>query len=302
MRSLPLSRVLRTCALLGVLWFGASPSLEGPKDQGIGGTGVFGLLTAFGSIFVNGLELQIDPSQTARSDVDDTVLQPLRVGQVVRAIAVENGSQLKAVSLGIEHEVIGPIDSVVSDADQIIVLGQTVDVSDLADKADLAPGQWVAVAGFRDGADVIHASLIEPAPDGRFQIIGEADKMPDFAARAIAASKLSGRVTLRGALVNGQAKVNAVVPWSFFDPKHQLARLSIEGYFDAAVGRKVDARGETIRADLRGDADAGLDVVTAEADGADRFIIVSVEEARRKASVPPPDNSGRKHREGKGRR
>ena len=299
MRLLTLSRVFRTCAVLGALWLGTGPSLEGPKDQGIGGTGVFGLLTGFGSIFVNGLEIEIDPSQTARSDADDATLQPLRVGQVVRVVAVENGSQLRAVSLGIEHEVIGPIASIDADANQIVILGQTVDVAEIADKTDLTAGQWAAVAGFRDGADVIHASLIEPAPAGRFQVIGEADKMPDFAASAIAASKLSGRVAVRGTLLNGKAKVGAVARWSFFDPKRQLARLSIQGYFDAAVGRKVDARAEAIRADVKGDADAALDVITADADGVDKFIIVAVAEAKRKAEAAPDENTGRRRRSGR---
>jgi hypothetical protein len=284
--------------VLGALWLGTGPSLEGPKDQGIGGTGVFGLLTGFGSIFVNGLEIQIDPSQSAPSDADDTAPQPLRVGQVVRVVASANGSQLQAVSVGIEHEVIGPIDSVDADASRIVILGQTVDVADVAAKADLAQGQWAAVAGFRDGADVIHASLIEPAPEGRFQVIGEADKMPDFAASAIAAAKLSGRITVRGTLVDGEAKVSSVALWSYFDPKRPLKRLSIEGYFDAAVGRKVDARGETIRADLNGDVDAGLDVVTAVADGADKFIIVAVTEAKKKADAPPED-ARKKRKSGK---
>src|SRR5947207_877487 len=51
------------------------------RGDGIGGTGILGTITGFGSIIVNGRELEFNTSTAVASDGRPASLQELRVGQ-----------------------------------------------------------------------------------------------------------------------------------------------------------------------------------------------------------------------------
>ena len=223
--------------LIAALTLASWPGIEGPRDQGIGGTGVVGIVTAFGSVFVNGLEIAIDPSRSAPSDLGGE--QTLKIGQVVRVVATGQGRNLVARRFAIEHAVIGPVEAIDSGAARATVLGQSVDFSKLWDASPLIVGRWVAVSGFRDDAGVIHASLVEDAPEGQFAVSAPAYLLPSFAH----AGTGDATKTLRGRTAAGAPVVTSLGASPAFPAAMKLGRLSLEGYFSLKPGEPFSQSG-----------------------------------------------------------
>ncbi len=148
----------------------------------ITGTGIVqGVLTGFGSIYVNGVEYEID---SAEFDIDGQTdfasaaeaQQNLAIGMVVRLEATDNGDGTgTAVRVVYDDSVEGPIMNIVAGTDpnrvQFTVLGQSV-IADQFDTnfegmgfADLAVDMVVEVSGFIDGDGNILATRIEMKSD-----------------------------------------------------------------------------------------------------------------------------------------
>src|ERR1700722_6771735 len=92
---------------------GTGAPAPGPliSDRGIGGTGIVGVITGFGSVFVNGLEVAYTPGTPITVDgVSETDAAP-RVGQLGTIVATDDNG-LHAVSIDLRHEVSGPVTSV----------------------------------------------------------------------------------------------------------------------------------------------------------------------------------------------
>ncbi len=144
---------------------------------GIDRIGVFsGEVTAFGSVFVNGVEwdtsgatITVDGAAGTQSD--------LRLGQIVTIHGTlhPDGTQGDADTVEFESAVEGPIASIDTVANTFVVLGQIVLVSvdtefdDDIDVGfdgertleDLNVDDIVEVSGYRDSAGVVHATRIE---------------------------------------------------------------------------------------------------------------------------------------------
>ncbi len=96
----------------------APPSPAGPQlsdrgigGTGIGGTGIVGVITGFGSVFVNGLEVGYTASTPLTVDgMPETDAAP-QVGQLAAIVASEDNG-LHAVSIDLRHEVSGMVTSV----------------------------------------------------------------------------------------------------------------------------------------------------------------------------------------------
>ena len=162
---------------------------------GIGGTGVAsrGVITGFGSIFVNGIEFE---TQAASVVVDGAPAsdQDLALGMVVTVRGTLNSDGITATADAVEYddEVQGPIDAdPVEDMNAgtktFTVLGVTVIATDgvtVFEAEDgspfgydtLAQGQLVEVSGFYDANGDLQATRIEekdPAPgEAQFEIKG----------------------------------------------------------------------------------------------------------------------------------
>ena len=135
-----------------------------------------GVVTGFGSIFVNGVEFETD---NAMFTIDDQpgIESDLEVGQVVTVIGTidANGTSGTADSVSFDDVVEGPISSIDIPNDQLVVAGQTVLV-DAATSFDdninpasldgLSIGDFVEVSGFIDADDNIRATRIETEPPG----------------------------------------------------------------------------------------------------------------------------------------
>lgn len=97
----------------------------GGGDGGIGGTGVaFGGITAFGSVWVNGVEYKTG-SASFKLDDRSVTQADLRVGMVVRVDG--SISNATAATVTVDASIKGRVEQVI-DANRMVVMGQTVQV------------------------------------------------------------------------------------------------------------------------------------------------------------------------------
>ncbi len=130
---------------------------------GISGTGVYnGVITGFGSVFVNGVEFSTTRAAITANDAGVTEAD-LDVGMKVRVEA----SGTSALSINFDPEVIGPVQAIDTVNDQIVVMGQTVLIQGttilkgFGSILDLVAGNPLVVSGFFDAAGNIRAVFIE---------------------------------------------------------------------------------------------------------------------------------------------
>lgn len=148
-----------------------------PADRGIGGTGiastgVVGMITGFGSIFVDGLEVGLEDAPSITMDGATVPVGALRVGQVAVLSAgpvFDGRSSTQAVA--IRHEVVGRVAGM-DKAGLLSVAGQQVRLSS-ATLGDPTPqvGDWIAVSGFREAGEIA-ATRVDPAADGQVIVHG----------------------------------------------------------------------------------------------------------------------------------
>ena len=146
----------------------------GDEEGGIGGTGVFGTVTALGSVLVNGLRLET----WAGTAVESLAVRGAAVlpGDVVAAEVVRDADRLLATRLAVFHPLIGPLAATPDGG--LAVLGTRLLLSagvpvrgeggEETNIAVLRPGMTVAASGLWRG-DAVVASAIRvlrqgPAP------------------------------------------------------------------------------------------------------------------------------------------
>ncbi|MFD1624497.1 DUF5666 domain-containing protein [Azospirillum griseum] len=218
----------------------------GVADRGIGGTGIVGTVTAFGSIWVNGLRVDVPPDTPVRIEGQGARVQDVRIGQVLAVTAAATGpTGLSARRIEVRYAVAGPVERLVQGG--AVVLGQRIDATDALDRDRLSVGAWVAVSGLRRLDGVIVAGRIDPwassrgwvlrgrlemAESGRLRVAGlMVGRSGAAAGEADALVKPLGR-TLRVAGTRlGVASSVALDPVNPFGPA--VSTLSVETYADA---------------------------------------------------------------------
>ena len=159
--------------------------------SGIGGTGalvgqdgdrlgIIGRITGFGSIWVNGLEVELDRlALESASDIDPSA--GLAKGQVVEVVAERTSGRWQAESVRVRYEVGGPVGSLSADGKEMTILGQQVLIA--ADT--VLPESWptvksgsvIRVSGFRLGGNTVLASRVDFArADAPALLIGRVGK------------------------------------------------------------------------------------------------------------------------------
>ncbi len=140
---------------------GGSDSTSNNGDGGIGGTGVvFGGITGFGSVIVNGIAYNSD-NATIRLDDQVVTQDQLRVGMVIRLDG--SISDQTAAVITVDESIKGRVEQVL-DANRMIVMGQTVQIdgqTQFEDGAVPAAGDNVHVHGLIVADGTIAASFIE---------------------------------------------------------------------------------------------------------------------------------------------
>lgn len=218
---------------------------QASQDEGIGGTGIQGVITGFASVCLNGLEVHT-PAQTPVSLLGQTAsLADLRVGQVVNIHAVGSPNNLHARQVEVLHAAVGSVERTAVPG-QLRVMGQAVRLSDETrfatglSPATLAQGGAVRVSGLRAADGSIHATRLDRASAQEpFQLSGllridaqgsRIDGIPVKLPRT--ALPLAGReIVATGRWDGKQLHADRIAPESGLDLT-RVERFSIQGLAD----------------------------------------------------------------------
>jgi hypothetical protein len=157
---------------------GSSGGIGGTGGGGIGGTGVaYGAITAFGSVWVNGVEYSTS-NTTFKTDDNPNgggSQNDLRIGMVVQVDGSISGATASTIT--VDESIKGFVEQVL-DANRMVVMGQTVQIDNLT-KFDnnVVPvqGDRVNVYGLVAGDGIVAASFVEKkttAPNPPFAVKG----------------------------------------------------------------------------------------------------------------------------------
>lgn len=163
-------RTLFAAVLLAVLLAACVGSGLGQlATGGIGGTGISsGPITAFGSVFVNGVEYDIDQATLTRNGQPASGQDEYRIGEYVTVKGQINADGVtgKASEVAFSNELEGIVTAVSTDGVTVGIMGQVIRVNALTvfhgfkQLAELVVGNVVEVSGVRDGQDVLVATSI----------------------------------------------------------------------------------------------------------------------------------------------
>lgn len=229
---------------------------------GIGGTGIIGTVTGFGSILVNGYQVDYAPDLPVRFK-DATVRSgQLRIGQVVEIEAVGEGTRLKARRLGVRHEVAGPIERIDRARRIAVVFGQRVEIprgSVFTSRGlrrlsfdQLSVGDHIDVSGLRRANGVIAASHVDRTGPGAAAVLRGRVMASDPSGvtvngmrmeaprRNIGRALVSGQnVVIIGTTVGGKLRARRINPVSARPFEGRVRNLSIEGFVTRAISGGV---------------------------------------------------------------
>jgi hypothetical protein len=141
-------------------------------DKGIGGTGisahgsigVYGRITGFGSVCVNGMEIFYGKNTHILDDGKQTPSSELKVGQMVSVIADSVNNRSVARQIEVQSILKGHVDSVDAQKGALHVMGLFVQVNNPEGVKAIHAGDFVAVGGFRDASGHVIASSVEKIP------------------------------------------------------------------------------------------------------------------------------------------
>ena len=134
--------------------------------SGLGGTGIIGEITGFGSVFVNGIEVEYDNDTTYTINGETAVPQQLEIGDVVEVLTVDAKQHTQAQVINLRHEIIGEVESVEAHTYSFTINGQSI-VQSIAKSTLPEVGTTVAVAGFRIDEQTILSTRVTPAESGQ---------------------------------------------------------------------------------------------------------------------------------------
>ena len=237
---------------MGVIGLGAcAPAIrigEGkkPPKGGIGGTGIVGTLTDFGSLIVNGLRIETGAETVILDALGVTSAEALKIGQVLTVEATgtraDASGKLVARSVRISHPVIGPVQEIGTDGRQGVVAGISVVLEEGA-IGQLVPGERVAVSGVWRGRRVVASRVDRLSPTGPVVIAGVLETLDRTGGRIAGVAVRAPRsrlpaagsfVTVVGNATSSGLEAVRIVAGRFFGAAVPLERLSVEGFLEPA--------------------------------------------------------------------
>jgi hypothetical protein len=237
-------------------------------DRGIGGTGIantgiIGTVTAFGSVWVNGLRVDLPPTIEMRIEGQPAQTGDVRIGQTVAMTAGPGGpTGLTARRLDVRFAVAGPVERTTPGS--ALILGQRIDLAEAEGTTALTPGRWVAISGLRRPDGVIDASRVDPWDPARGWLLrGRLDsvtpKTLTVAGLTLARGRgLAGTLPAGGSMVRvagrpdpgvGPTTALALEPDPFNPFGTTISALSIETYVDASGQTAIPGGPRIDRAD-----------------------------------------------------
>ncbi len=174
-------------------------------DGGIGGTGLradadlglVGVVTGFGSLCVNGVEVQYDAATPVTVNGDASSASSIAVGQVVAVRAFGNPVQARARAIDILDAAVGPVTAIERPGSVLQVLGHRVRLepstqlgSGLTREAlaNARVGDNLRVSGLRSADNSIVATWVDRAPPNARQVVADPS----------AAALVAGRFIVQG--------------------------------------------------------------------------------------------------------
>lgn len=143
--------------------------------SGLGGTGIVGEITGFGSIFVNGIEVEYNAKTPFSINGKKSSFQQLKIGDIVEILTTNGKNYTDAKIINLRHEVIGRVESVNSKTHSFKIQGQTV----FQAKNSVLPeiNSDIAVAGLRINKQTIQATRLSPAK-GHSTLLRTGNELP----------------------------------------------------------------------------------------------------------------------------
>ena len=139
---------------------------SGLGGTGMGGTGIIGEITGYGSIFVNGIEVEYDNDTNFTIDGKTAAAQQLEIGDVVEILTTDANQHTEAQIINLRHEIIGRVESVEPHTYSFSINGQSI-VQSIGKSTLPEVGATVAVAGFRIDDQTILSTRVTPAASGQ---------------------------------------------------------------------------------------------------------------------------------------
>jgi hypothetical protein len=134
---------------------------DSDSDNGLGGTGILGEITGFGSIFVNGIEIEYDRETAFTVDGQSAKYQRLEIGDVVEVLTTNLDKHTHAQIINLRHEVIGKVETIDPQTFSFTMQGQTI-IQPVNNSLLPEVGAKVAVSGFRIDKNIIISTRVAP--------------------------------------------------------------------------------------------------------------------------------------------
>lgn len=152
-------------------------------EEGIGGTGIVGMIAGFGSLCIGGQEVFYDQNTPIMVNGQPVSDQIFGLGQMVSVRAkpldpavTENA--YVATEIHLLHEVSGMVESVAEDKHSFSILGQQIHLAENT-SVTLEQGDKIAVSGYRLPDGQIQATRIETSRDERLSLIGQVERVDE---------------------------------------------------------------------------------------------------------------------------
>jgi hypothetical protein len=208
----PLTRALAFCGSACLL----AIFIAGTTDAGIQGSGfrtyVYGRITGFGSVVVNGVEYGTANARISANE-HPASQSALRIGQIVAITGTVNadGSTGTADEVTFAADARGPVAAFDSGTRSFSVRGQRVRMTEdtLSDVSAIQNGVAVEVSGFRNSAGDLVASRVDLEPDANAAQVRGAIAALDANAHTFMLNTLL--VDYEGAVIEGALAEGAVV-------------------------------------------------------------------------------------------
>lgn len=215
-------------------------SKKTPKG-GIGGTGIVGTLTDFGSLIVNGSRIVLDGKTQVLDAFGQVDRSTLAIGQALTIEAAGAPDRLLARTVRITHPVIGTVSRADADGRNGVVAGVSV-ASESGAIGQMKTGTRVAVSGIWRGGAVV-ASRIDPLSKAGPSVIAGVLESLEAEGGRIAGVKIKAPLprlpgpgsfmTVAGRFSGNTLVTDQIAPGRFFNAAGPLRQLSIEGFLES---------------------------------------------------------------------
>ncbi|MEM6890083.1 MAG: DUF5666 domain-containing protein [Pseudomonadota bacterium] len=238
---------------------GVAQAARDDTEGGIGGTGIVGVLTDFGSLIVAGARVQQDAGTLYTDAFGAIAASDLAVGDSLTVEAAGAPGELIARRVHLTHLVIGTVSSIQPRAG-LVVNGVNIRTGIVL--SDVAIGDRVAISGVWHKSGII-ASRVTRTTNAQDLIAGDIDRIG--VASRIGPTALRGRGTRfmdRGTFLTGIGlfdnetgilRVSEAGTGRFTGAAGPLQRLRVEGFLsetDSAPGYRVTGLGHSFERTL----------------------------------------------------